>query len=208
MATNDFKPFATGAGANVTSQADWESLPALPTGFTAGKASSAQVNKALRQPSTIAAMVGEFIANANIDAIDDGDVGGLVDKFTNALSANLELGTASKKNVGTGTNQIPDMSSFAISELAPTTQGYAFLPSGIIFQWGYIIASNSDVTTTLPIPFPNSFLTVLASSGYTPGAGVGGVSYIGTSLAAANRTSFTSRNSSPTLGSRYLAIGF
>ncbi|HHS0916091.1 TPA: gp53-like domain-containing protein, partial [Salmonella enterica subsp. enterica] len=49
MAKNDFKPFATGKGANVTSQPDWEALPALLSGFTAGKASSAQVNKALRQ---------------------------------------------------------------------------------------------------------------------------------------------------------------
>jgi hypothetical protein len=49
MAKNDFKPFATGAGANVMSQADWEALPALLSGFTAGKASSAQVNKAIRQ---------------------------------------------------------------------------------------------------------------------------------------------------------------
>ncbi|KFB97010.1 Pin family phage protein, partial [Trabulsiella guamensis ATCC 49490] len=89
MATNDFKPFATGAGANVTSQADWESLPALPTGFTAGKASSAQVNKALRQPSTIAAMVGQFIANANLDALDNGDLDTLVENFTNSLIANL-----------------------------------------------------------------------------------------------------------------------
>lgn len=32
MATNDFKPFATGSGANVLSQADYESLSALASG--------------------------------------------------------------------------------------------------------------------------------------------------------------------------------
>ncbi len=53
MATNDFKPFATGSGANVLSQADYEALSALASGFLSGKASSAQVNKALRQSSTI-----------------------------------------------------------------------------------------------------------------------------------------------------------
>ena len=48
MAINNFKPFALDPNANVTSQADWEALPALLSGFTAGKASSAQVNKAIR----------------------------------------------------------------------------------------------------------------------------------------------------------------
>lgn len=43
MAINNFKPFALDPNANVTSQADWEALPALLSGFTAGKASSAQV---------------------------------------------------------------------------------------------------------------------------------------------------------------------
>ncbi|MQK86184.1 hypothetical protein EI007_05465 [Escherichia coli] len=42
MAKNEFKPFATGSGANVTTQTDWESLPVLSAGFTSGKASSAQ----------------------------------------------------------------------------------------------------------------------------------------------------------------------
>lgn len=92
MATNDFKPFATGAGANVLSQADWAALPALLSGFSSGKASSAQVNKAIRQASTIGALVGQFIANAGVDALDNGDVNGLVTKFTNALITNLRLG--------------------------------------------------------------------------------------------------------------------
>ncbi len=38
MATNDFKPFATGSGANVLSQADYEALSALASGFLSGKA--------------------------------------------------------------------------------------------------------------------------------------------------------------------------
>ncbi|MCP1629609.1 hypothetical protein J2T25_002560 [Citrobacter amalonaticus] len=124
-----------------------------------------------------------------------------------ALS-NLGLGAAAKRDVGTGGNQIPDMSSFGRSALSPTTQGYFSLPSGIIVQWGTIEPLSSDVTTTLPIPFPTAFLAIISSSGYTPGAGTGGISYIGTSLASANRTTFTSRNSSPTLGGRYLALGY
>ncbi|EPT6108468.1 phage tail protein [Escherichia coli] len=92
MATNNFKAFALDPNANVTSQAEWEALPALLSGFTAGKASSAQVNKAIRQATTIAALVGQFIANSGADALDNADVNGLVTKFTNALIANLRLG--------------------------------------------------------------------------------------------------------------------
>ncbi|RTQ23273.1 phage tail protein, partial [Enterobacter mori] len=91
MATNNFKSFSAATGANVTSQTDWEALPALLTGFTAGKAASAQVNKALRQSTTIAALVGQFIANSGVDALDNGDVTGLVTKFKNAIVTNLGL---------------------------------------------------------------------------------------------------------------------
>lgn len=89
---NDFKAFALDPNANVTAQADWEALPALLSGFTAGKASSAQVNKAIRQATTIAALIGQFIANSGVDALDNADVNGLVTKFTNALMSNLRLG--------------------------------------------------------------------------------------------------------------------
>lgn len=85
MATNDFKPFATGVGANVMPQPDWEGLPALLNGFSSGKASSAQVNKALRQSTTIGALIGHYIANSGPDALDDGDIDTLVSNFTKAV---------------------------------------------------------------------------------------------------------------------------
>lgn len=46
---------------------------------------------------------------------------------------NLGLGEAAKRNVGTGSGQIPDMSSFAS---ALSSSGYQKLPSGLIIQWG------------------------------------------------------------------------
>ncbi|HGC4422557.1 phage tail protein, partial [Escherichia coli] len=95
--TNDFKAFATDANANVTSQEEWETLTALKKGFSSGKASSAQVSKALRQPSTMAAVLGQFIANAELDALDDGDVDGLVAKLATAITTNLGLGEAAKR---------------------------------------------------------------------------------------------------------------
>lgn len=166
--TNDFKAFATDANANVTSQEEWETLTALKKGFSSGKASSAQVSKALRQPSTMAAVLGQFIANAELDALDDGDVDGLVAKLATAITTNLGLGEAAKRNVGSGQNQIPDMAAFA-SSLSST--GFQKLPSGLIIQWG-IVSGASNYTVTYPVTFPNRSLALLAVPHTTSVAGI------------------------------------
>ena len=46
---------------------------------------------------------------------------------------NVGLGEAAKRNVGTGSGQIPDMSSFSGSI---ASKGYQKLPGGLIIQWG------------------------------------------------------------------------
>lgn len=79
MAQNNFKPFAIGNNANVTAQADYEALAALTTGFQSGKASSAQINKALRQSTTIASVIAQYIANTSgADVLDNGDTAGML----------------------------------------------------------------------------------------------------------------------------------
>ncbi|EKM0480101.1 tail fiber protein [Escherichia coli] len=91
MATNNFKPFATAANANVTAQADWEALPALLSGFMAGKASSAQVNKAIRQASFIAAALAQYTANkSRQDVLDDGDLNGFIAKMSAAFGKDFQ----------------------------------------------------------------------------------------------------------------------
>lgn len=86
MATNEFKTFATGAGANVMSQADWEALPALSSGFTSGKASSAEINKALRQSSSIASTLAQFISDTTgANVLDDGNAATLLNQLKAAL---------------------------------------------------------------------------------------------------------------------------
>lgn len=68
----------------------------------------------------------------------------------------LGLGTAATKNVGTGTGQIPDMSSFIGLNGA---SGYKYLPGGTLIQWGTIatVSSPAGYTTgTFPIAFPNA----------------------------------------------------
>ncbi|HFV6046568.1 TPA: hypothetical protein ACH9VP_005514, partial [Escherichia coli] len=194
MAKNDFKAFATDRNANVMSQEEWEALPALISGFTAGKASSAQVNKVIRQASFIAAALAQFVSDkTQRDVLDNGDLPGFVELLGSGFAVeylsrknpfgdiksdgtvktaleNLGLGEAAKRNVGTGANQIPDMGSFTLSV---SGTGYQKLPSGFILQWGSIGAPGiaQDVVTHFPIAFPNRCLRVLVSQDYTPDSG-------------------------------------
>ena len=111
MATNNFKPFATAANANVTAQADWESLPALLSGFTAGKASSAQVNKAIRQASFIASALAQYTANkSGLDVLDDGDLNGFIAKMSAAFGKDfqaLDATLTALAGLTTGANKLP-----------------------------------------------------------------------------------------------------
>lgn len=111
MAINNFKPFALDPNANVTSQADWEALPALLSGFTAGKASSAQVNKAIRQASFIAAALAQYTANkSGLDVLDDGDLHGFISKMGTAFGKDfqaLDATLTALAGLATGENKLP-----------------------------------------------------------------------------------------------------
>ena len=78
---------------------------------------------------------------------------------------NLGLGEAAKRNVGTGSGQIPDMSSFA-SALA--SSGYQKLPSGLIIQWGAAVAGIGSTGGTgnvvsFPVAFPRYCAQIITS---------------------------------------------
>lgn len=111
MAINNFKPFALDPNANVTSQADWEALPALLSGFTAGKASSAQVNKAIRQASFIAAALAQYTANkSRLDVLDNGDLDGFISKMGTAFGKDfqaLDATLTALARLATGANKLP-----------------------------------------------------------------------------------------------------
>ncbi|MGT5390153.1 gp53-like domain-containing protein [Escherichia coli] len=75
---------------------------------------------------------------------------------TNAADARtkLGLGEAAKRDVGTGANQLPDMSSF---QSILSTHGYQRLPGGIIIQWGLAPAPVGIASQrSYPITFPNA----------------------------------------------------
>ncbi|ECY4435040.1 hypothetical protein AU960_07440 [Salmonella enterica subsp. enterica serovar Chester] len=60
---------------------------------------------------------------------------------------NVGLGEAAKRNVGTGENQIPDMTSFASGD------GWMKLPNGKILQYGRGAITPTLSTQTFTIPF-------------------------------------------------------
>lgn len=81
---NDFLPLATGVGATVIDQATYLAAAWRGTGFQAGIADPAQVNKVWRQGSVMAAAIATFIVSEiSQDVLDNGDV--------NALAAQIAL---------------------------------------------------------------------------------------------------------------------
>ncbi len=88
MARNEFKPFAATADANVQDQADYEQSEIIRAGFRTGLARSAEVNKAIRQASSIASAVAEFtVEKSGKDMLDDGNIQTMKANFETALSA-------------------------------------------------------------------------------------------------------------------------
>ncbi len=89
----------------------------------------------------------------------DNTLTNLSGKDVAGLLAYLGLGEAAKRNVGTGANQIPDMSLFASSNTA--TAAAQKFPSGLILQCGQLNGS-PNVSSTYEIRFPMTFSRVLA----------------------------------------------
>ncbi|MDQ1934152.1 phage tail protein [Cronobacter sakazakii] len=175
MATNNFKPFATAANANVTAQADWESLPALLSGFTAGKASSAQVNKAIRQASFIAAALAQYTANkSGLDVLDDGDLNGFIAKMSAAFGKDfqaLDATLTALAGLTTGANKLPYFTGTdTASQTNLTSVGRDIIGKGtiadILTYLGLKEAAKRDVGTGAnQIPDMNSFASGSSGAG-------------------------------------------
>ncbi|MEH4321416.1 hypothetical protein POX55_14010 [Escherichia coli] len=227
--TNDFKAFATDANANVTSQEEWETLTALKKGFSSGKASSAQVSKALRQPSTMAAVLGQFIANAELDALDDGDVDGLVAKLATAITTNLQLKEAAKLGVakadqmaeGTATDLLPSVAAVMslFSKRAFTGNNYIRIPDvagGLLIQWGRTIFTSPDgnvgTLVTFPIAFPSACLSAVGSDWGETGNGSSCLSFALGNFTTTNMRCWarnpTASGAYTTASGYYIAIGY
>ena len=85
---NDFKPFAVGEGANVIEQSEYEKSGFLKEGFKKGMARSSEINKAIRQGSSIAAAVARFAAAKTGEALlDNGDIDTLCRQIETAIGS-------------------------------------------------------------------------------------------------------------------------
>lgn len=83
---NDFKPFAVGEGANVIEQSEYEKSGFLKEGFKKGMARSSEINKAIRQGSSIAAALARFAASKIDEALlDNGDIDTLSRQIETAI---------------------------------------------------------------------------------------------------------------------------
>ncbi|EID2891716.1 hypothetical protein ACQGTF_002668 [Escherichia coli] len=227
MAKNDFKAFATDRNANVMSQEEWEALPALISGFTAGKASSAQVNKVIRQASFIAAALAQFVSDkTQRDVLDNGDLPG----FVELLGSGFAVEYLSRKNPfgdiksdGTVQTALENLGLGELS-LAGTASGviglngYVTIPliiSGsrrtLIIQWGQARFGGSGgedagYLNDFPFAFPSACYGMIVSHvGHTPsGAGILSASAITSNQFRGFSSIATAANA--VLG-RYIAIG-
>ncbi|TDB52275.1 phage tail protein [Photorhabdus luminescens] len=100
---NDFKAFSISNNANVVSQEKYEEENSLKTGFPPDNITVHLLNKVLRQSSTIASVVSNFIATySGNDVLDDGDIVKLTTQLNRALEQKIttEIPTASLTQKG------------------------------------------------------------------------------------------------------------
>lgn len=193
MATNDFKPFAIGSGANVLSQADYEALAALASGFLSGKASSAQVNKALRQGTFVASCLAQFVSNElSINIQDNGDANGFLANLISALNSrsNAVITTVFPKRTFAANDfiRIPDV------------------PGGLIIQFGSAIINSPTGTITFPTPFPNAALAFVPVKNSDVAARF--ITFSNLTNTATNLYGWTSGTTSNLDSFNWIAIGF
>ncbi|EOY8740667.1 hypothetical protein ACQFG6_006346 [Klebsiella michiganensis] len=189
MPTNDFKAFATGNSANVISQADYLALAALVSGFSSGKASSAQVNKALRQATVMANVLAQFIADsANVDVLDDGNTAAILSNLKNSMPGRLlgvQVVTSSAlitKSAGAKKLRIRALGAGAGSSAAPATAaGQVSISNGggagAYAEGIYDVSALSSATVTIGSGG-------VGGTAISPNGGDGGTTSVGTLISA------------------------
>lgn len=92
-----------------------------------------------------------------------------------AFLRNLGLGAAATRNIGTGTGQVPDMSSFASSFSTSNGGAYFYQPNGTLIQYSYAeITGPGPWALSFPVAFPNEckaiVMTDAGAGAFSPGA--------------------------------------
>ena len=132
--TNAFLPFATGIEANVEGDSAYAADSSRTAGFRTGKASSAIANKALRQATAVAAMIGKFTSDfgpGNVN--DDGDTAALEAQFEAAIKSCL-ISNAVVITPFASTNSTPQaMSNYVAAQypIASASCSFGSVSSGV-----------------------------------------------------------------------------
>ncbi|MEM6050536.1 hypothetical protein AAH450_08125 [Erwinia sp. P7711] len=190
-----------------TSTAQVDKFGAGKNGFTGGNPQTGELATALDADffDSVQEEICNLIESAGLTP-DKGDNSQLL-KAVEAMLTALKLGTASKKNVGNGVNQIPDMSFFSVG----SGNNYYRFPNGMIVQIFGITPSTTVVDTpfTFPLQFPNGGVGVFGC--YNGGTAANFYSFNNVTKNGGNMRVFAGGSSTPTTGggtAAVLAIGY
>ncbi|WP_217470101.1 gp53-like domain-containing protein [Photorhabdus akhurstii] len=107
---NDFKAFSISNNANVVSQEGYEESRSLSTGFPPENITTHLLNKVLRQSSTIASVVANFIATQSGDnVLDDGNIAKLSAQLNRALEQKITTTAPDASLTQKGVVQLTDV---------------------------------------------------------------------------------------------------
>lgn len=164
---NQFKGFALTASDTFT-PVEWAALTSLlANGFSTGVASTKQVNTLMRQATTVITGVAQFIANQNLDALDNGDPNDFATKLLNAISgasippgALVDFGFAGAvPGFIDADGSVPLISS--VPSLAAAI--YCGDANNATAEWGYRCTNPASPTTTRSIA--GTYIVLLDSRG-------------------------------------------
>jgi microcystin-dependent protein len=183
MATNEILPFAsTNTGTNLLTQSEYASDAQRTTGHQPGIARAKLENKALRQASTMAAGLAEFIADWQANNVTDGltpqqvadyllaALSAAFPQATETVQGKIELATIAEAIAGTDAQRA----------ITPATMWAAFpyvLPAGSIIYVAQNSAPNGFLKANGATISRSTYSSLFAAIGTTFGSGNGSTTF-------------------------------
>ncbi|RAW91865.1 phage tail protein [Photorhabdus laumondii] len=147
---NDFKAFSIINNSNVVNQNEYEESQSLKTGFPPENISTHVLNKALRQSSTIASVVANFIATqSGDDVLDDGDIAKLTIQLNRALKQIATDGKVPNSRKINGKALTEDINLNA-GDVGAYTRTEVYTRAEV----DRLIKTTSEIPVGAPIPWP------------------------------------------------------
>ena len=208
MATNDFVPFCNeNTGSNLPTQSDYIANPNVPIGNQPGIASSSFVNKALRQGTTMGAIVAQLMADmsgANIQDNQNSDDVAIPTVLLSQIHSVLDrkYPVVTEYTSGSGnhnlTYKFQVLSANATTGATYTNNGVTYTVTGTISAGKELVATGNSAPTASGVLTKASgtgdatitfnayrFPLYIIVQGAGPGGGGGGIATAASSAAAA-----------------------